>query len=231
MQGDSINPGNPGNPGGYSFNNAMSGMYNGAKNTVNAASMINKHTWMLVIGVIFLILAVLGFFSICGAQTGSCTTSGIGSAVESSTGGDGNLNPTTEVVGEFLVFLLLGISVGLLTYVWTMSNVSKKLLDGANGNMYAGAALLINGKGAIDVNTLTQIEKNEMMYLTTKFGISPDVLNKAYASSRNLGRGVMNAPANAYNYAMGRGNKASKLDVDVTTTKKPKTDDSDDDDN
>lgn len=152
--------------------------YNGMKDSI---SKINSHTLLIFFGVIFILMAFITFFTLCGYQTGTCDTSGTGSMVTSCfESSDGKSNTSSEVVAEFLIMLFTLIGVGMLTYVWTITSASKKLL----AEKQTAAALIINGKDVTE-RDLKTAEKEELMTMSAKLGIPPSVIANAAASARN----------------------------------------------
>jgi hypothetical protein len=106
----------------------------------------NKRTIIMVIGVILILIALIGFIMISGVQTGSSDNIGVsGSIVRSSTGGseDGEINPTTEVVAEFFCIFFLIFGVAMVVYVAVNNNIQEKLFK--SGKTFY-AALLVSGK-------------------------------------------------------------------------------------
>lgn len=187
--------------------------YKGVKDSI---SKINNHTIMIIFGVIFILLAFIAFFTLCGYQTGTCETSGTGSMVTSCfETSDGKSNTSAEVLAEFLIMLFTLIGVGMLTYVWTITRASKKLIE--SNPKQTLAALIINGKKDISPEDLKEAEKEELMTISAKMGIPPSVIANAAASAKRTA-------ATPYNYASQQYNKMKG--------KKPvkKTDDDDDDD-
>lgn len=117
----------------------------------------NTHNIMMIFGIIFFLIALIGFFVISGVQTGSSDNTSSGSMVTSSTGGqqDGEINPTAEVISEFLCILFLIIGIAMIVYAWTISSVQSNLFkEGAYR-----AALAIAGK--TDVSEQVKKEATE----------------------------------------------------------------------
>lgn len=161
-----------------------------SSNVSNSKTFINKHNIMLIFAIIFIIIALLGLLALSGVQTGSSQTSGLGSLVESSTGGeeDGVINPATEVVAEFLIVLLIIIGVAMLTYVMTINGASNKLIKKEQNY----AALLINGNKNVDKTAAEQLKKEDVQYLINDLGLPSNTiseglkaLNKAAISVKN----------------------------------------------
>lgn len=143
---------------------------------------INKHYVMMGFGVVFLLISLIAFMMISGVQTGSSDNGSSGSTVQASTGGseDGEINPTTEVVAEFLAILFLVIGMFLLVRAWTLSNASSKLIEGGDA---LGAWILNGGKNSspevkkdLETAMLNQIAQNNSD-LITKTIIEPVVRN------------------------------------------------------
>ena len=197
--------------GSYTATKALSSAYSAAKN-------INGHTIMLIIGFICLIIALVGFFSLCGVQTGTCETSGVGSLVVSSTGGseDGTINPTTEVVAEFLIIMFTVIGVAMLAYVWTITRVTKKLLL---DNKYPAAAILINGVKNIDEKDIKTAEMQEMKTISAKLGIPPNALSMSMQYAKDK--------MNSARKSMNNSKKQGKNSDDEAKEMMPQTGDSD----
>lgn len=152
--------------GQYSSTTAMKGIGNSLSN-------INRHTVLIIVGVICVFIAIVGFLSLCGYQTGTCETSGVGSLVTSSfETTDGEINPTAEVLSEFLIIMFTVIGVAMLAYVWTISRASKKLVK--EGDTLG--ALMINGKKDIKPEDLKKAEMEELTTVSAKLGIPPNAL-------------------------------------------------------
>lgn len=137
------------------------GVVDGPKWTLEKIKTFN---WVFWIGFLLLVLALAGFITISGAQTGSSQTSGLGSMVISSTNPNGtDMNPTTEVVGEFLCILLLVFGVSMITYSWTTSKIQKELIE--TGNYVS--ALVVNG-GKYGAQTIKDASNATLAYLINK---------------------------------------------------------------
>ena len=180
---------------------------------------INGHTILIVFAVIFLIIAFLGLIALSGAQTGSSNTSGIGSLVISSTNGDpdGTVNPTTEVVGEFLIVVLIVLGVAMLTYALTMRKSVGHLLE--KKQVYA--ALIIDGNKKVDEKDIKEIEGEQLDYLLgdlglpkntisagldsikTNAGVAGNYANQAYTAAQNAAGNYANQAYNAAQKAAG----------------------------
>lgn len=160
-------------------------------------TFLNNHNAFLIFGIIFLILAFLGLLALSGAQTGSSTTSGIGSLVISSTGGqvNGEVNPTAEVVGEFLIVLLLILGVMMITYVYTIKKAATKLVD-AN-QLYA--AVVINGNNSISSEQGKKLKKEEVQNLILDLGLPSNTIPLGIAASKNAAKATSNAVTGTYN--------------------------------
>lgn len=127
---------------------------------------INKHYVMWVFGIIFLLIGLIGFILISGAQTGSSDTAGSGCLVKLCTGGseDGNINVTTEVVSEFFAIIFLIIGLGMCVYAWTLSDISTQLI---NAGQYS-AALAFNSAKNLSSNTKKEAELADLKTDLTK---------------------------------------------------------------
>lgn len=199
--------------------------YRGVKDSI---SKINNHTIMIFFGVIFILLAFIAFFSLCGYQTGSCDTSGTGSMVTSSfESSDGKSNTSAEVMIEFLIMLFTLVGVGMLTYVWTITRASKKLIE--SNPRQTLAALIINGKKDISPEDLKEAEKEELMTISAKMGIPASAIANAAESAK---RG-MAAPYNylSQQYNKMKSGKSSKKVVETDSDDTDESDDSDESDN
>lgn len=133
----------------------------------------NSHNIMMAFGIILLLIAIIGFFVISGVQTGSSDNTSSGSMVTSSTGGqeDGEINPTAEVISEFLVVCFLIIGVGLVVYAWTISNVQSNLFK----NGAYRAALWVAGKKDTSEEVKKEASEAEIIKM---FHENPDIANK-----------------------------------------------------
>lgn len=150
-------------------------------------TFLNAHNGMLGIAIVLLIIAVIGLISLCGVQTGSSNTSGCGSAIQSSTGGEenGQINPTTEVVAEFFIVLFTVIGVAMLTYVLTIKKASSKLIE--KNQKYA--AIIINGnKTTLTKEQIESIQGDELKQLVSDVGLPSNTISmglKAIKSGAN----------------------------------------------
>jgi hypothetical protein len=145
-------------PTSFNFTAGATNLYNKGN---DRRKSINGHTYIIIFAIIFLIIAFVGALVLSGTQTGCIETAGCGSLIRSSTGGevDGEINPTSEVIAEFLIIFFLVLGVGMAAYAWTMSRVTSKLIDD-----YPAAALVINGKkeskGEIDEARKGEFDKD-----------------------------------------------------------------------
>lgn len=160
------------------------------KKSYDYAAGLNRHTWMIVVSIILLFVGLIGFISLCGAQTGSSETAGCGSLVASSTGddGEGDIDPTTEVVAEFLIVLFFVLGIGLLTYAWTITSVSKKLINEG----FTSAALNINKNGNVSSDELDEAKKDEFNNLANELGFSAKNVKKSVEEKYNSGKKYLN---------------------------------------
>jgi len=182
--------------------------------TIDFAKSINSHAYLLAAGIIFILIAILGFFALSGAETGSCYTSGLGSMVQSCTGGDGegDVDSTTSVVSTFLILMFTILGVGMVAYVWTINNVSKKLI--AEKQVYA--ALIANGKTDLNPDDIKAAEMQELTSLTGKFGIS----EHAFSDALSIAKRKMHSGGR---YAKRKGNDLGKSVNKLGDKKKKKS--------
>lgn len=142
---------------------------------------MNAHTAMLVIAVILLIIAFVWLIGLSGVQTGSCTTSGLGSLVASSMGDDLTPNPTYEVISEFFIALFLILGVGMLAYVLTTKRAADKLIE--KGEVYS--ALIVNGKKDIDANMVTEANKQQLQNEVQLLGLPVNTISVGLKSIKD----------------------------------------------
>lgn len=143
---------------------------------------INKHYVMWFFGIICLLIGLIGFILISGAQTGSSDTAGCGCLVKACTGGseDGEINVTTEVVSEFLSIILLVVGLGMCVYSWTLSDISTKLI---NAGKYS-AALAINASKNVMPNAKKEAE---MADLASEMKDDPGFFQKMFGGAKQEG--------------------------------------------
>lgn len=120
---------------------------------------INNYHFMLVFGIIFLLIGLIGYFVISGTQAGWCNQDGEGSGcfvqwITSNQGGDGTLNTTTEVVAEFFAIMFIIVGVFLTVYSVAHTNISNTLL---NYKQYQ-ALLLLNKSKYSDDDAISEAE-------------------------------------------------------------------------
>lgn len=163
--------------------------YNYTKNTAKNVftkewreKNINKHYVMWFFGIICLLIGLIGFILISGAQTGSSDTAGCGCLVKACTGGseDGEINVTTEVVSEFLAILFLVVGLGLCVYAWALSDISTKLM---NAGQYT-AALTINAAKGMMPNAKKEAE---MADLSNEMKDNPGFFQKMFGGAKQEG--------------------------------------------
>ena len=145
-------------------------MSSDTKSSESRSKLMNSHNWMLVFAIIFLFLATVGALALSGAQTGSCYTSGLGSAIQSSTGGEPDQPPTAsgEVTAEFFIFVLLIIGVAMITYILVVKKKANQLLDEGEPK----AALIINGKKDNTKEDIKNASKDQLTHDLKDAGIS-----------------------------------------------------------
>lgn len=171
----------------------------------------NRHIVLIVFGIIFMFLAIVGYIALCGAQTGSSETSGLGSFVAASGGSeDGTLSPTTEVVTEFLLLLFTILGVLMLTYVFTIKHAASNLV---NKNQYQ-AALIVNGNKEVNKDILKKAEDQDLQELVKELQLPGDVITQ--------GMQAIKTGANAYYLKA----KAASKNAFKKKAKTSKTDDS-----
>lgn len=136
---------------------------------------MDGHSAIIAIGVILLVLAFIWLIGLSGVQTGSCTTSGLGSLVASSLGEDLTPNPTYEVISEFFIVLFVILGVGMIAYVLTTKRAADKLLE--KGEVYS--ALIVNGKKDIDAAQVEAAEKAQLEKGITLLGLPVTMLSDA----------------------------------------------------
>ena len=188
---------------------------------------LNNHTVMIVFAVLFLVFGIICLFALWGAQTGSCETSGLGSALRSSQDDTGEISPTSEVISEFLIVLLCVIGVGMLTWALCVKGNAKKLMEKKE---YA-AALMINSSKDI---TPEDVEAAKIDQLKAESEEIPQgVLNKIWGSSKRVGRDLYDESGRIYNSGMRKSKNAydqSKATINGTGYKNVNVRKYDDDD-
>lgn len=155
-----------------------------SKNSESRTKLMDSHKCMLGFAILFLFLALFGALALSGAQTGSCYTSGLGSAIRSSTGGqeDGQPNPTAEVIAEFFIFLLLCIGVAMVTFIFTTKRAAGKLIDAGEPR----AALIVDGKKDISKEAIDQAKKDQLMYSLKDLGLPSNVISAGMAKLKEM---------------------------------------------
>lgn len=130
------------------------------------ARYLNKHHVMLFFGIIILLIGLVGYLLISGAQSGSCDTEFSGGLVKSSTGNDndGNtINTATEVVAEVFCIIFIIIGVGLCVNVlanYKVNNVLKLY------KQYKAFLLLNNPEAVCDKKE--RLKVNEAQIISNK---------------------------------------------------------------
>lgn len=182
-------------------------------------TFLNTHNVMFGFAIMFLIIAIVGLISLSGVQTGSSNTSGCGSAIQSSTGGqqDGQINPTAEVVAEFFIVLFTVLGVAMITYVMTIKGAAKKLVE-ANQNY---AAILINGNKGISEDDIKSAEKDQLMHLVSDVGLPSNTIQMGLQAIKNTKNSTMQYAAR----------KSQPLKKPPTADDKDDKEDKEDDDN
>ena len=182
-------------------------------------TFLNTHNVMFGFAIMFLIIAIVGLISLSGVQTGSSNTSGCGSAIQSSTGGqqDGQINPTAEVVAEFFIVLFTVLGVAMITYVMTIKGAAKKLVE-ANQNY---AAILINGNKGISEQDIKGAEKEQLMHLVSDVGLPSNTIQMGLQAIKNTKNSTMQYAAR----------KSQPLKKPPTADDKDDKEDKEDDDN
>lgn len=206
---------------------------------------MNSHKLMLFFAIIFIIIALVGLIALSGAQTGSSNTSGSGSMIKSSTGGEenGQINPTSEVVAEFFIIMFTILGVAMLTYVYTIKKSSSKLFDAD----MPYAALVVGGKKIEEISQedIDSAKKDQLMGLASKVGIPATVISdaidmngfqqKGSQAMRDMGAGAskayttMSAPRKPKPNVTGDVTDTKSKSKTVTSSKKPKDKDKDSD--
>lgn len=138
---------------------------NGMPNNIDSKTFyeknINHRTWTIVMAVLLLFIALIGFFQICSIQAGWCDGCGCAaSSIESSGNDDGTIDPSCVAVWEFFVVCLIMISSALLFYYLSLVNSSKKLI--AAGNLYGAASINSSKTPASNADLLAQQTKSFM---------------------------------------------------------------------
>lgn len=191
------------------------------KSSESRTKLMNSHKVMLVFAIIFLFLGFFGLLALSGAQTGSCYTSGLGSAIRSSTGDgeeDGHPTPTAEVLAEFFIFLFLCLGVGMVTYIFVVKKKAGQLLDAGEPK----AALIVNGKKDITPEDIKQAEKDQLMFGLKDVGLPSGVISAGLEYLKKGGKKSGGKGSNSSN-GKGSGNKKN--------SRKQNDDDNNDDDN
>lgn len=149
----------------------------------NKKTFLNAHNIMLAFAIIFLFIALVGLIALSGAQTGSSETSGVGSLVVSSTGGqqNGEINPTAEVISEFFIILFTILGVAMLTYVVITKKHATDLLN--KGQLYA--AMIINGNKSISESDLKDAKVDELKKLVVDVGLPSNTLSLGVAAAKS----------------------------------------------
>lgn len=173
---------------------------------------MDGHFPMLIFGVIFLILAFFGAIALSGAQTGSCYTSGLGSAIRSSTGGeeDGNPNPTAEVLAEFFIFILLAAGVAMVTYVMVVKKKAGQLLDAGQTK----AALIVNGNKKLDKEDIDAAQKDQLMHSLKDLGLPNNVITAGLQALKNGANSTMSAMSSKKSKKSGKNKTPKTSDPD-----------------
>lgn len=168
----------------------------------------NKRTIIMVVGVLLIIIALIGFIMISGVQTGSSDNIGVsGSIVRSSTGGseDGEINPTTEVVAEFFCICFLIFGVAMVVYVGVNNKIQEKLFK--SGKTFY-AALLVSGKKEIpksaeDAALAADVQKSaEEIGKITGVAPVPNIPNMPMNTVYNQAPQVPQSPSTMYQTMM-----------------------------
>ena len=151
-------------------------------------TFLNSHNVMLFFAVVFLIIALVGLIALSGAQTGSSETSGVGSLVISSTGGqvNGEINPTAEVISEFFIILFTVLGIAMLTYVILTKKYATDLLN--KGHL--AAAMIINGNKSITEKDLKEADVEDLKRLVVDVGLPSNTLSLGAAAAKNGYRSV-----------------------------------------
>lgn len=182
-------------------------------------TFLNKHNFILIFGIIILIIGFLGLISLCGIQTNSCTTSGLGSFVESSTGGeeDGQINTTAEVIGEFLIVLFVIVGVAMIAYVVTLNGVTDKLIK--KNELYA--AVVVNGNKSLTKTDVENLKKEQVQYLVTDIGLPSNTISEGLKALNKAATAVKNT----YNKKAGAQRPLPMNNVDSDTGSSSSSDD------
>lgn len=165
---------------------------------------MNTHTPMIVVAFLLLMIAFIWLIGLSGVQTGSCTTSGLGSLVASSTNEDLTPNPTYEVVSEFFIAMFLILGVAMLAYVMTTKRAADKLIE--RGEVYG--ALIVNGKKDLDPNMIDETKKKELENNITLLGLPVNTISAGLKSIKDQA----NARGKA-SYAYMKGGARESADV------------------
>jgi hypothetical protein len=162
---------------------------------------LNGHNIMFGFALFFIIVAFIWLVGLCGAQTGSSTTSGFGSIVLASQGDNGDVSSTYEVVAQVFITLFLILGIGMLTYVMTVKKSAEKLIDAGEYK----AAIIINGNNKLTSEDIEKLNKEQAKNLVRNLGLPSNTLSRMGESSRRAGKYVYDAAGYAYNRAIGHG--------------------------
>lgn len=195
------------------------------------AAFKNQHMVVLIFGIIFVIIALVGLFALWGAQTGSSQASGIGSLVMSSTSEDGEMSATTEVLSEFLIIMFTVLGIAMLTYVWVVDRNVKKLVD--NGQVYG--AILVSGNKKVTPEMTEAAKKDQLKEDIKDLNLPSSVIDAGLKSIKEgatiAARKTSNAGARISGAAAGAAAGYSNAKIKGKSSKKsPQVEDEDDDD-
>lgn len=203
------------------------------------AAFKNKHLIVMIFGIIFIIIAIVGLIALWGAQTGSSQSSGIGSLVLSSTSDDGTMNSTTEVVAEFLIVMFTILGIGMLTYVWVVDKNVKTLVN--NGQTYG--AILVAGNKKITPEMAEEAKKDQLKVDISDLNLPSSVIDAGLKSIKqgaavanrmtmNAGRrvsGAVSGAAAGYNNANVINNSPPSKSSSRSSSKSSRSDEDDND--
>lgn len=155
---------------------------------------LNNHTLMICFAVFFIIFAFICLLALWGAQTGSCETSGLGSALRSSQDDTGEISATSEVIAEFMIVLFTVIGVGMLTWALCIKHNSSKLV----AEKEYKAALLINSSKNVTADDIAAATKDQMEKDAADAKIPLGMWNKFKAGMANTGRDLYDETGRFY---------------------------------